>query len=259
MTESPVKLPRQRARGFPVRDLKVRQMDALKDWLRAGPWTVPEAACLIAGVLPPERMGDTSDFGGVLPGREGWENAREAWREIVASEIRHLSALLQERVPSRATPQEFLVLAAQLDRNPPWLDAARADAEARALLPPEALNWYSAAGEAPASILKNPGQSGASPQSKGGKHRPDDEIVAIYVAAALHENGVKPPRIVERLNEMNLPGKRDAVGRWLKKMGDPKQGPGVEPLLSNAGRTREELEGLRAKAVSRTEKLRSSS
>lgn len=166
MTESPVKLPRQRARGFPVRDLKVRQMDALKDWLRAGPWTVPEAACLIAGVLPPERMGDTSDFGGVLPGREGWENAREAWREIVASEIRHLSALLQERVPSRATPQEFLVLAAQLDRNPPWLDAARADAEARALLPPGAVE-----GQAPAR--------GTTPvrevASKGGKAKRDKD------------------------------------------------------------------------------------
>lgn len=161
--------------AFRVRDLKVRQMDALKDWLRASPWAVREAACLIAGVLPPERMNDTSAFGGVLPGREAWQEERETWREMVAFEIAHLETLLKEQgVPKGATPQGFLALAAQLDRNPPWLDAARADAEARALLQSNALEGY-----APIIVEK---------MQRSGRKVDAPRLVAGFIVWRLHQD-----------------------------------------------------------------------
>lgn len=236
-----------------------RAMQRLQDWLARPLWSGacnpigslpwPEGVCILAG-LDPEASADADPAGWVLlPGALAFYGLRSFPRD--RHEAMQLGVAAEEQIGL------LIGLGLRTAKPDRWIRRARG--EGISIPWQGALKWHSAAGEAPVSILKNPGQSGASPQSKGGKHRPDDEIVAIFIAAALHENGVKPPRIVKRLKEMNLPGRRDAVGRWLEKMGDPKQGPGADALVSSTGRTREELEGLRAKAVSRTEKLRSSS
>lgn len=110
------------------RPLETRQLDSLRDWLSESSWTIEEAACLLAGVLPPERMGDSSDFGGWLPGLEAslpgceaWQPGLEAWRQIVSARIAHVDAVLRQQGAMKgASPQDFLLLGARHKIIPPW-------------------------------------------------------------------------------------------------------------------------------------------
>lgn len=106
------------------RSLETRQLDALNDWMEEVRWSVHEAACLFAGVLPPERAGDRRSFGAWLPGREGWDGSREALEFLVGSDIKHFETVLRDenRIADR-TPEGFLKLALRLKIVPPWADA----------------------------------------------------------------------------------------------------------------------------------------
>ncbi len=118
------------------RPLETRQLDALKDWLEATRWEVHEAACILAGVLPPERRDDKRDFGAWLPGREAWEHLREEWQSNVMSDIAHIEAMLREAKAAHGqSPKEYLELGANLGFTPPWLDVAVGDPECLNLLP----------------------------------------------------------------------------------------------------------------------------
>jgi hypothetical protein len=120
------------------RTLEIRQMAALRDWLEQQTLSAREAACLLVGVLPPERMGDEREFGAWLPGREAWAHAREAWAFGVKSEITHSETILREAGPPPGqSPQAYLSMGAKRGFSPPWLDAARADPACYSLLPIE--------------------------------------------------------------------------------------------------------------------------
>lgn len=149
--------------------LEVRQLDALKDWLREGSWTIREAACILAGVLPRERKGDQDrPFGAWLPGCEPWEEGRDSWANWVAQEIDHVETLLRENSGrwEGAKPANYLSFSLRHDISPPWLTAALADADSRALLPAEALAGQPASAGA---------MSGKEVASKGGTAKRDKD------------------------------------------------------------------------------------
>jgi hypothetical protein len=110
--------------GMDDRSLETRQLDALNDWMEEVRWSVHEAACLFAGVLPPERAGDSRSFGAWLPGREEWDGNREAWEFTVGPLIEHFETVLRDenRIADR-TPEGFLRLAIRLKIVPPWAEA----------------------------------------------------------------------------------------------------------------------------------------
>ncbi|HBZ44057.1 MAG TPA: hypothetical protein DEO85_08395 [Maritimibacter sp.] len=118
--------------------LEARQMAALSEWLEQGTVTAHEAACLLAGVLPPERAGDDRDFGAWLPGCEAWAHAREAWAFRVKAKIAHIETILREDESRHdQSPEAYLALGAKRGFQPPWFDPARADPACHSLLPGE--------------------------------------------------------------------------------------------------------------------------
>ncbi|MBW6506891.1 MAG: hypothetical protein K0B00_09095 [Rhodobacteraceae bacterium] len=118
--------------------LEARQIAALREWLEQDTLSAHEAACLLAGVLPPEREGDERDFGAWLPGRKAWEDVREAWAFKVKAEIAHKEVILRENESRHdQSPKAYLALGATRNFMPPWLDAARADPACHSLLPGE--------------------------------------------------------------------------------------------------------------------------
>lgn len=118
--------------------LEARQMAALSEWLAQGTMTAHEAACLLAGVLPPERAGDERDFGAWLPGCEAWAHAREAWAFGVKAKIAHIETILcEDESRHDQSPKAYLALGAKRGFLPPWLDPARADPACHSLLPGE--------------------------------------------------------------------------------------------------------------------------
>lgn len=121
--------------------LEARQIQVLREWLEKPVLSVHEAACLLAGVLPPERLGDQRDFGAWLPGREAWEHARAAWNAKVKSEIALIETIIRDAgVPLGQSPGAYLALGRELGFIPPWFDAAYADPECREFLAPKAMN-----------------------------------------------------------------------------------------------------------------------
>ncbi len=223
------------------RSLEQRQIDALKDWLFLQHWTIREAACLLYGVLPPNRMGDSAAFGAWLPGRKPpWEDAREGWDPFVGAEINHIETLLNNAKPLKGhAPRDYLALGARLGIIPPWGAVAERDSECRDFLPQEFLS-------AP------PTSPQGDPQAAGGRHRSDDEIKAIYVVAILHEEKRAKTQILRRLEALQLPGRRDAVGRWLKEI----EKIGVEAFLARTGKSGDELQDLRSEAEEMLRKVR---
>lgn len=116
--------------------LVARQMAALREWLEQDTLSAQEAACLLAGVLPPEREGDERDFGAWLPGRKAWDHAREAWAFKVRAEIAHIETILREDGTRHdQSPKAYLARGAARNFMPPWLDAAWTDPACHALLP----------------------------------------------------------------------------------------------------------------------------
>lgn len=218
------------------RPLEIRQMDALKDWLRDGPWTVREAACLLAGVLPPERMGDSSDFGGWLPGREAWAHAREAWQQIVTADVVHIEKVLLENGPPKgAEPQDFLSLASRLKIIPPWLDAASADPDCAELLP--------------TALQPKSARRGQSPSAKGGSTRPDAEVVALFMCDVLRDGRTSAEvfRLFERHKaDWNLAMGQSTVRRWCNA--DLKD-TSADDLLLHAGNPPGDVARLKAEAM----------
>jgi hypothetical protein len=118
----------KRQAGVEDKSLETRQLDLLNDWLEAPRWEIYQAACLLTGVLPPERdSGNNYEihgrFGGWLPGQKPWQDYREAWEFGVRETIAHIENLLRDenRIADR-TPEGFLRLAARLKIVPPWAE-----------------------------------------------------------------------------------------------------------------------------------------
>lgn len=111
-------------------------MAALSEWLEQSTLTAHEAACLLAGVLPPERAGDERDFGAWLPGYKAWEHGRDAWAFGVKAKIAHIETiLLEDKSRHDQSPKAYLALGAKRGFQPPWLDPALADPAFRKYLP----------------------------------------------------------------------------------------------------------------------------
>lgn len=152
-------------------DLVARQLLALRDWFELREVSVKEAACVIAGVLPPEKILDKRSIGARLPGVGAclpglieWEYNRELFDEVIADRIRRIEALLEEKRPFRGKSlSDFVVRGVAAGYAPPWLDAARNDPECREYLPPSLLY-----GEAQTNRRPLTGKQVAS---KGGKAR----------------------------------------------------------------------------------------
>ena len=114
------------------------QMATLKDWLQRRAILVQQAACLLAGVCPPERDNDDRLFGAYLPGRQEWEIGPEIGKSLLANKIDELKALLKEaKTPETRSLADFLRLGADLGERPPWLEFAVNDPECKKLLPAE--------------------------------------------------------------------------------------------------------------------------
>lgn len=116
--------------------LEARQMAALSEWLEQDTLTTHEAACLLAGVLPPERAADERVFGAWLPGCKAWEHGREAWAFGVKAKIAYIETVLREDESRHdQSPKAYLALGAKRGFLPPWLDPARAYPACRKYLP----------------------------------------------------------------------------------------------------------------------------
>ncbi|WP_375227879.1 hypothetical protein [Roseobacter sp. S98] len=117
------------------------QMALLESWLQRPIITVQQAACLLAGVCPPERDNDDRLFGAYLPGRQEWEIEPDIGRNLLVNEIDELKTKLSEaKTPQVRSLADFLRLASELRERPSWLDFAVNDPECKKLLPVEFTN-----------------------------------------------------------------------------------------------------------------------
>ncbi|MFU1477009.1 hypothetical protein ACM25N_04620 [Roseovarius sp. C7] len=118
------------------------QLESLQWWLERPVLGPHEAACLLAGFLPPpsiEKRRDRS-FGAWLPGRKPLDHALEMWADIVELDISRIESILRDaKDPHDQSPQAYLSLGAKRHFKPPWLDAARTHAGCLSLLPEELL------------------------------------------------------------------------------------------------------------------------
>jgi len=208
------------------RSLELRQLDALKDWLDAPHWTIREAACLLAGVLPRERMGDLREFGAWLPGRRPWVVGAEAWAQILTAEISHIEAVLRDdKRASGHTPQDFLQLAARLKIIPPWTKKFLDSREHSESLP------HGVRSNLREAIGKTIEENRTAHRSFGARARNWD--AAVIRAAELREKGMKPQKIAEILAGEGFCWDRKetktvepaTIRNWFREMdGDPQNG-----------------------------------
>ena len=114
------------------------QMAALVSWLQRPAISVSNAACLLAGVCPPERHISDRLHGGYLPGLQEWEIEPEIGRNLLANKIGELKTLLSEtKTPNVRSLADFLRLGLLLGERPPWLEYVINDPECKKQLPPE--------------------------------------------------------------------------------------------------------------------------
>ena len=125
----------------PNPELLASQLAALKVWLARRVLTVRQAACLLAGVCPPERRLDNRDVGAYLPGLQEWEHSPEIGQKITAENITEIETLISESTSLEGTtPVDFIRLGTKLGLHPPWIDYALRDPECRKYLPLAALD-----------------------------------------------------------------------------------------------------------------------
>ena len=178
-------------------ELLARQLSALSHWLRLTSWTEHEAACLIAGVLPPERTGDTRSFGAWLPGREVSDPIREAWRMVVKSDIEHIEKLLKEaKTEHDQSPRALLDLGMNRGHTPPWLPVAAVNQECRKYLPLSALNEELASAKVPKTQREI-----ASLGGQANRDRNPKRIKFFPVVESLLKSGHTPAEVVAILQE----------------------------------------------------------
>ncbi len=209
-----------------LRPLEVRQLDALKDWIVTAPWTIREAACILAGVLPPERMGDERAFGGWLPGNKPWEVGREFWLQSLRDDIRHIETVLRDdKQVLNNTPEDFLLLASRLGILPPWAECVLDSKTHSAIL---SLKVRSALREVLGKTIE---PNLAANRSFGARARNWDE--AVFRATELRDQGMKPDQIANTLSTEGFCWDRKelkqfgapAIRKWFREMkGDPSNG-----------------------------------
>ena len=215
------------------RPLELRQLDALKDWLDSPLWTIREAACLLAGVLPSERLGDLRPFGAWLPGNEPWEVGMEAWNQIMAAKVSHIETILRDdKRVSGHTPKAFLLLASRLKVIPPWTQAVLdSQRHAETLSAPLRAALKEAIG-------KTNEENRAAYRSFGARAKNWD--AAVVRAVDLHGKGISPPKIAEILAKEGYCWDRKetktfepaTLRRWFREMeGDPQNGLPAQSAL----------------------------
>ncbi|QGX98291.1 hypothetical protein EI983_08340 [Roseovarius faecimaris] len=179
----------------PDPELLARQLNALLDWLRLSSWKPHEAACLIAGVLPPEHA--SSGIGPWLPGREVWPNRRDSWRKAVKSDIAQIKWFMKEaQIEHDEVPQAWLEFAARQEREPPWLPFAKAHQKCRKYLPSSLREEE--------TIVANEPMKQSDVASLGGKAARDRHPTRIKfypIVKRMLEVGTKRSKIVAILEE----------------------------------------------------------
>lgn len=203
-------------------DLVARQLLALRDWFELQEVSVREAACVIAGVLPPEQIQDKRPssarlpgIGACLPGTIEWEYNRELFDEVVADKIRRIETLLEEKRPFRGKSlSDFVVGGVAAGYAPPWLDAARSDPECREYLPPSLLDGETKTNRRPLT--------GKQVASKGGKARwENDEQRAKFLPLVEKKvrEGKRPTDIFnELIDEFGDAPARSTVFGWVQEI-----------------------------------------
>lgn len=200
------------------RPLEIRQLDALKDWLGEGWWDAREAACILVGVLPRERSGDSDrPFGAWLPGCEPWEEGRDSWANWIAGEIGNIEAMLRANAGrlEGVKPENFLSFALRHDISPPWLPAALAGADYRAFLPAEAFVGQSI----PGGPLT---QREASSKGGNAKREKDPQRAKFFpIVRAMVVKGMTGADINRSLDDKysDAPGDSTVYG-WIKQIKD---------------------------------------
>lgn len=179
------------------RTAEAQRMAALRDWLAEDSWSADAAACLLAGVLPPEAerepdldpepepLRDQLLLERWLPGRPVWEFGPEAWLFLVKRDI----ALMEKRIATIGnlgfvTPAEVLAFAMKGKKSlPPWLPVAQADPVCAEHLPEELrrAEWRADVAYALA----------ADPHSDGGARTDDSHLVACFMLWLLREDAKK--------------------------------------------------------------------
>lgn len=153
-----------------------RQLLALRDWFQLPAISVREAACLIAGVLPAQRIGDRRNFGArlpgigaCLPGTVAWEYNREIFVKVISDQIDGIERLLEEKRPFRGRSlTAFVNRGIASGYSPPWLDAACADQECRKHLSPSILDGK-------INLTQHP-MTSTQVASRGGKAKKNNDV-----------------------------------------------------------------------------------
>lgn len=207
MTESPVKpkkpkKARKEVAAAQERDerQKARRLESLRQWLASAPWTVNEAAHILAGVEP--GYGPSSDQAGgwkALPELKtpepkddwfGFDRNMEAsiddfWRPRLAS-VPGIGTISNHDLLSYLTAKGFLGSSNDADipgrtnHTPPWLPTAQADPVCAEHLPE---GWRLAEWRADVAHAL-----AADPHSDGGSRTDDSHLVACFALWILRED-----------------------------------------------------------------------
>jgi hypothetical protein len=172
-------------------DLTKRQINWLPYWLEKGHWTVPEAAALLVGFLPPE-PDEARPLGPWLPGREPWEHAREAWEFTVQQDLYNVRQWLATIANlGLIAPKKLLGSAIKAGVVPPWMPALLESEHAKLL---------------PASLRAKPEEGVKANGSYGARYKERPTWADAVIEA-------------ERLFKANVPNKRIADGLATKGLG----------------------------------------
>jgi ribosomal protein L19E len=214
-----------------------RQLDALADWLAKSHWTVPEAAALLVGFLPPYADGSDS-LGAWLPGREPWPH-REPWEFTMRREIEDMQQRLAT-IPNLGLkpPKKIMTIVVGAGIVPPWLHAL-SDKEQTKLLPAKLRAKVRATIGAAMAEPEENGQAKGSYAARY-KERPDwdEEIRDIerlfkegktnsQIASALAKLGYKArtqnslDRLIREFREEKITAEEKTVGfrRYKERLG----------------------------------------
>lgn len=202
-------------------NLSKRQLDWLPYWLAKRHWTVPEAAALLAGFLPPE-PGTARALGPWLPGRdpEAWPH-REAWELIVQRDLDHARQWLATIANLGAKgAKEILALAIKAGIVPPWMPALL-DSEHANLLPfglrADARDAIGAEPERPEKPKTQRDMASAGGRGKRDKNKQRAKF--FPTVQSMWESGMFTAAIIRRLQEEYDPSPPPStVYDWIREI-----------------------------------------
>lgn len=203
----------------PDPELLARQLNALLEWLKLSSWKPHQAACLIAGVLPPAHSG--IGIGPWLPGREAWPNRRNSWRTAVEADIAQIKWLMKEaQIEHDDVPQAWLEFAVQREHRPPWLPFAAVHAECRKRLPSRLLKLEK-------TVAKNPitQREIASLGGKANRDKLQIRIKFLHIVEDLFDAGKTGAKVLATQQESygDEAPSQSTVYNWIKEIKKARQ------------------------------------